>query len=166
MQESTSRLDYIGLKAIQYVWDSVTNTSGSDGDAAYADAVLRESRSTMAPRSTEKTTYNDAARARDGGAGALRAGANADNGDGAAGQPNERVDVADIDADALEDGSTRSGVGLESHGIIVSIHASCGGTRCLPAGCCRSKHLWARWAHRREQCWQLWRPQEREERKW
>lgn len=64
-------------------------------------------RSTMS-----RDTYNNAARAADTGGGALAAGADADNADGAAGQAEEDVEVAKVDTEALENGGSGNRVRL------------------------------------------------------
>ena len=62
-----------------------------------------------------QNTYDGTVGAGDGGAAALRAGADTDNGDGAAGEADKDVEVLKDDVEALEDGSTRVRVGLEAY---------------------------------------------------
>ena len=59
-----------------------------------------------------EATYDDAVRAGHGSAAACGAGADTDDADGAAGQTEQDVEVAQVDADGLEDRSASSGVGL------------------------------------------------------
>ena len=58
-------------------------------------------------------TYEDAVGARDGGAAALGAGSDADDADRAAGQPDEGVHVARVDAEQTEDGARHGRGSLE-----------------------------------------------------
>ena len=61
---------------------------------------------------TRERTYNDTAGAAHSGAGARVARADADDGDGAAGNTDESVDVADINTDALQEGGADGRPGL------------------------------------------------------
>lgn len=59
-------------------------------------------------------THNNSVGAGDSASTALRAGADTDDGDGAAGQAQEDVEIAQVDANGLEDGSTGKGTGLKN----------------------------------------------------
>lgn len=54
---------------------------------------------------TAGNTYEDTVGAGHGRAAALRAGTDTDDGDRAAGQPNEAVDIASVDAEECQDAS-------------------------------------------------------------
>ena len=87
-------------------------TSEGDGDAANADAVLRLDISRVR-QCDGKLTYDDTVGAGDASAAALGAGADPNDADRAAGEPEENVQVAEVDADGLEDGGASRRVGLE-----------------------------------------------------